>query len=207
MDNNIILIGVALLLLYIYFSHEKEKLSNVSPIKYSSNNNVLHYRGDPVRIGNILKNTTGTLGSCQKECNSMLKCTHFDRTGNNCTLYKGDIWLGSAGKGDAVYCKGPGPCENGYTYVPYSSANNVLHYRGDTNRETNIIKTIDGASRDKCQKECTNDKSCTHFDMSNTWAGNNCTLYKGGIWLGSAPGNQVYCKGPGPCSNGYTYDV
>jgi len=87
-------------------------------LPYSNANNVLHYQGDGNRINNILELMIGSEDDCKNKCTSRTDCTHFDRYSNSCTLYKGGIWLGSAGPANAVFCKGPGPCGNGYTYKP-----------------------------------------------------------------------------------------
>jgi hypothetical protein len=60
---------------------------------------------------------TGSEDECKSKCTSLSDCTHFDRSGNSCTFYKGSIWVGSA-PGSSIFCKGPGPCGNGYVYKP-----------------------------------------------------------------------------------------
>jgi hypothetical protein len=70
----------------------------------------------------------------------------------------------------------------------------------DSSIAGNTLETMSG-SEDDCKNKCTSIGGCTHFDR----IGNTCILYKGGIWVGDSPGSSIFCKGPGPCGNGYTY--
>jgi hypothetical protein len=46
----------------------------------------------------------GSLDVCKASCDGKPECTHFDRVGNSCTLYKGAEWVGSYPGGQS-YCK------------------------------------------------------------------------------------------------------
>ena len=79
----------------------------------------------------------------------------------------------------------------------YTKASGVAHYGGDSNKAKITVATMNGTTKE-CKRECTK-VGCTHFETVKEQ--NMCTLYRGRVWLGKSPSNNVYCKG-WFCENG-----
>jgi hypothetical protein len=74
------------------------------PAAYNVKQNAIAYLADPARTSKMIGKSTGTIDICKSTCDSKPECTHFDRIGNSCTLYKGAEWVGSFPGGQS-YCK------------------------------------------------------------------------------------------------------
>ena len=74
------------------------------PAAYNVKQNAIAYLADPARTGKIIGTAGGSLDVCKASCDGKPECTHFDRVGNSCTLYKGAEWVGSYPGGQS-YCK------------------------------------------------------------------------------------------------------
>jgi len=66
--------------------------------------NTVAYRGDSGRAAKTIKTVTGDVNTCKSSCDATSDCTHFERMGNSCTLYRGAEWVGSQPGGES-YCK------------------------------------------------------------------------------------------------------
>ena len=62
------------------------------------------YRGDSGRAAKTIKTVSGDVNTCKSSCDATSDCTHFERMGNSCTLYRGAEWVGSQPGGES-YCK------------------------------------------------------------------------------------------------------
>ena len=74
------------------------------PQPYSLKDNTIAYRGDSGLAGKIITRATGDVNACKSACDGQAECTHFERLGNSCTLYRGAEWVGSQPGGQS-YCK------------------------------------------------------------------------------------------------------
>lgn len=62
------------------------------------------YRGDSNLGSKTIKTVTGDVNTCKSSCDGTSDCTHFERMGNSCTLYRGAEWVGGMPGGQS-YCK------------------------------------------------------------------------------------------------------
>jgi hypothetical protein len=76
----------------------------VTPAAYNVKQNAIAYLADPARTSKMMGTASGSLDVCKASCDGKPECTHFDRVGNSCTLYKGAEWVGSYPGGQS-YCK------------------------------------------------------------------------------------------------------
>jgi len=74
------------------------------PAAYNVKQNAIAYLADPARTSKMIGTAGGSLDVCKASCDGKPECTHFDRVGNSCTLYKGAEWVGSYPGGQS-YCK------------------------------------------------------------------------------------------------------
>ena len=74
------------------------------PDAYNVKQNAIAYLADPARTSKMIGTAGGSLDVCKASCDGKPECTHFDRVGNSCTLYKGAEWVGSYPGGQS-YCK------------------------------------------------------------------------------------------------------
>ena len=82
----------------------KKAESPPPPAAYNVKQNAIAYLADPARTSKMIGKSTGTIDICKSTCDSKPECTHFDRVGNSCTLYKGAEWVGRYPGGQS-YCK------------------------------------------------------------------------------------------------------
>jgi hypothetical protein len=74
------------------------------PSNYRLVDNTVAYRGDSGLAGKTITTTSGDVNTCKSACDGRSECTHFERIGNSCTLYRGAEWVGSYPGGQS-YCK------------------------------------------------------------------------------------------------------
>ena len=74
------------------------------PEAYNVKQNAIAYLADPARTSKMIGTSSGSLDVCKASCDGKPECTHFDRVGNSCTLYKGAEWVGSYPGGQS-HCK------------------------------------------------------------------------------------------------------
>lgn len=82
----------------------KKAESPPPPAAYNVKQNAIAYLADPARTSKMIGTAGGSLDVCKASCDGKPECTHFDRVGNSCTLYKGAEWVGSYPGGQS-YCK------------------------------------------------------------------------------------------------------
>jgi hypothetical protein len=82
----------------------KKAESPPPPAAYNVKQNAIAYLADPARTSKMIGTSSGSLDVCKASCDGKPECTHFDRVGNSCTLYKGAEWVGSYPGGQS-YCK------------------------------------------------------------------------------------------------------
>ena len=75
-----------------------------APAAYSLKDNTVAYRGDTGLAGKTLATVSGDVNACKSACDTRAECTHFERLGNSCTLYRGAEWVGGMPGGQS-YCK------------------------------------------------------------------------------------------------------
>ena len=82
----------------------KKAESPPPPAAYNVKQNAIAYLADPAGTSKMIGTAGGSLDVCKASCDGKPECTHFDRVGNSCTLYKGAEWVGSYPGGQS-YCK------------------------------------------------------------------------------------------------------
>jgi hypothetical protein len=83
---------------------KEDSIAPPPPAAYNVKQNAIAYLADPARTSKMIGKSTGTIDICKSTCDSKPECTHFDRVGNSCTLYKGAEWVGRYPGGQS-YCK------------------------------------------------------------------------------------------------------
>ena len=66
--------------------------------------NTIAYRGDSNLGAKTIRSVSGDVNACKSACDAQSDCTHFERIGNSCTLYRGAEWVGGMAGGQS-YCK------------------------------------------------------------------------------------------------------
>ena len=66
--------------------------------------NTIAYRGDSNLGAKTISSVSGDVNACKSACDAQSDCTHFERIGNSCTLYRGAEWVGGMAGGQS-YCK------------------------------------------------------------------------------------------------------
>jgi hypothetical protein len=73
-------------------------------VDWVKKDDVAHYLGDSQYGAKTITSTTGTVDKCKTDCNNTPNCTHFNYSGDSCTLFSGGEWVGTQ-PGSQSYCK------------------------------------------------------------------------------------------------------